>query len=183
MERRVDAGEVIGNSLNRFLDYFFELFSFEVPFSLPSDTGMIAAIFLIVAVVIAAVAAHVFIRTRLNSRVPVRHALADIFEEMKNHTVAELLELSNCENRRVAVRYKYIAVILALNEKNIIVIEPSATNAIILKQIKSAAPEFAEPFSQITEVFHYTWFGHKILGDENFDVFNSAVSKVIRHAQ
>ena len=183
LERRVDYSEVVNDRVEQFLRSLLESFSFEMPFSLDGNVRIVAAVFFVVAILVAVVAAYIFIRTRLNSRkIVVRHALEDIFEEMRHHTVAELLELGNCENRRIAVRYKYIAVILSLNEKNIIEIKPSATNAVILKQIKATSPEFVSPFSQITENFHYTWFGHKILSDENFYIFNTAVHRVINHA-
>jgi hypothetical protein len=182
MERRVSAGEAIGDFINNAIERLFELFSFDMPFIISNEaTGLIAVVFSFIAVVVTSVAIYVFIRTRMNSRHVIRHNLEDIFEEMKHHTVTELLELSNKANdKRVAVRYKYIAVILSLNERNTIVIEPSATNAVILKQIKAAAPEFAIPFSNITEVFHYTWFGHKNLKEESFNDFNSTVNKVIQ---
>jgi hypothetical protein len=179
-----ETGEAIANFINGVLERFFDFLSFDMPFSVSDNTvGMVAAIFSIAAIVVAAAAAYVFVSTRLRSGGTLSHALDDIFEEMKNRTAAELIELSdNAENRRIAVRYRYMAVILSLNERHIIVIEPSATNALILKQIKDSAPQFADSFSRITEAFHYTWFGHKSLGDEGFSEFNSAVGEVICRA-
>jgi hypothetical protein len=77
------------------------------------------------------------------------------------------------------VRYKYIAVILSLNEREIIRISPAATNAIILRQIKKSAPEISAPFYEIAETFHYAWFGHKMLGGDKLGSFSAAVDKVV----
>jgi hypothetical protein len=133
--------------------------------------------------VIIFVVGFILLRAYLRSRVAVKHALGDIFHEMKNFTVAELLELSRgAENQRIAVRYKYIAAILSLNERGIITIEPSATNAIILRQIKKSAPEIFADFSQIVDAFHLSWFGHKNLSENFFEKINFSVEAVMRHA-
>jgi hypothetical protein len=119
------------------------------------------------------------VRAFLRSRVPKQHTLEDIFEEMRMHTVSDLLEMSrSAENTRIAVRYKYIAAILHLNENDIITIEPSATNAVILRQLRDT--NFSAPFSQIADAFHLTWFGHKDLSDENFQKFDLAVGAVVK---
>jgi len=181
--RRVDIRDTIDELLNRFFIWLFDNFSINIPGGTGGNTGVITFIFTVIAVALVAVAGFVLIRAYLRSRVAVRHTLHDIFEELRNHTVAELLELSRtARNRRVAVRYKYIAVILSLNERDIIVIEPSATNAIILRQIKAAAPEYSMPFSQIADTFHLAWFGHKNLSDDVLGRFDSAVDRVVKHA-
>jgi len=179
--RRVDIRERIYDLMESFLEWLFENLGIDLPEPASGGAGLIAVLFIIIAVVLVSVAVIVLIRAYLQTRAPKRHTLADMFEELRNHTVAELLELSSAsKNRRVAIRYKYIAVILWLNENDIIVIEPSATNAIILRQIKNAAPHLAAPFSQITDAFHLTWFGHKDLNDEKFLKFDSAVNTVMK---
>jgi len=181
--RRRDIREVIAEMIDSILDSLFGNLGWDIPDPVSENTAVIATVFSVVALIIISVAAFVLIRAFLRMRIPKRHTLSDIFEELRTHTVAELLELSrSAPNRRTAVRYKYIAAILHLNENNIIVIEPSATNAIILKQIKNSAPQLSNHFSQIADAFHLTWFGHKNFSDENFEKFNDAVGAVVKHA-
>jgi len=178
--RRVDAGEYLNDLVNKFLKSISDLFSFEMSISASGGTGTVVVIFAVITVVLVAFAVYFLVRTKLRSRKVVRHTLENLFEEMKHHTVEELMQLSeSAENRRISVRYKYIAVILSLNERHIIVIQPSSTNAVILKQIKTALPELAVPFSQVTEAFHYAWFGHKELSEENYSSFIVAVNKLL----
>jgi hypothetical protein len=181
--RRVDIREAVSDFIFGIFDWLDDTFSFYLPVGRGGDVNIIVVIFSIIAILLASVAVFVLVRTYLRSRVPKKHALSDIFAEIaeKNYTVAQLLELSHsAENQRTAVRYKYIAAILSLNERDIIEIKPSATNAIILRQIKSAEPSLHAPFSKIADAFHLTWFGHKALRDE--DELNSAVDKVVNHA-
>ena len=181
--RRVDVRVTIENFINRVLNWVFNNMNFRLPRGTDGNAGMIAVIFTTVAVLCAAVAAFILIRAYFRSRVKKRYDLSDIFAEMKDRTVEELLELSkNADNARIAVRYKYVAVILSLNERDVITIEPSATNAMIYAQLKKTAPVFSLPFSQIADVFHLTWFGHKNVESDVINRFNSAVNKVIFNA-
>lgn len=179
--RRVDIRERLMELIGRVFDWLFDNFGFNFPAGAGGDTvGLVVTIMTVVALILLGIAVFVPVRAYMRSRVAKRHTLEGIFEEIRNHTVAELLALSeNAETRRVSVRYKYIAVILSLNERDIIKIEPSATNAIILRQIRTTAPEFAGDFAQIAEAFHLTWFGHKNLGDEGFEKLISAVRRII----
>jgi hypothetical protein len=68
---------------------------------------------------------------------------------------------------------------LSLNEREIIEIKPWATNAIILRQIRIAAPALSAPFSQIAHGFHLVWFGHKNLDGNELEQLHGAVSEVI----
>ena len=110
------------------------------------------------------------------------HDLSEIFEELagRNYTIEQLLALGrNAGSRRIAIRYQYIAALLALDEKQTIYIRPSATNALILREIKNNAPHLTEPFSHMAETFHQAWFGHKPVSDEEFVRYNAAVEELI----
>jgi CDP-glycerol glycerophosphotransferase (TagB/SpsB family) len=113
----------------------------------------------------------------LQSRKQVKHDLSHMFEELaqKNYTVAELLTLSqNADDRRIAVRYRYIAALLALNERNIIHINPSATNALILQSLQANRPALANPFTHMMHVYHLSWFGYKEIDEKGFSLFCEA---------
>jgi hypothetical protein len=177
--RRVDIREMFINGLERVLTWLFGRFNFSLPGGEGGYAGVVAAVFVVIAVVLVIVAGVVVVRAYLRSRVREQHDLYDLFQEMKHYTVKELLEMSySAKNLREAVRYKYIAAILSLNERDIIVIEPSATSAIILRQIHAAEPTLAAPFYQVAEAFHLTWFGHKKLSGEAAEKVNSAVKVV-----
>lgn len=181
--RRTDIREIIFDAVADVFEWLFGNINIELPSGTGGNTGMIATIFSVVAIIIVAVALFVLIRAYLRSRVAKTHTLEDIFEEMRTHTVAELLQLSHtAPDRRTAVRYKYIAAILSLNERDIIEIKPSATNAIILRQIRQTAPRFSAPFSEIAHTFHLAWFGHKNLNDDAYEKLNAAVNEVIPNA-
>ncbi|MDR0271766.1 MAG: DUF4129 domain-containing protein [Clostridiales bacterium] len=178
--RRADPREELWRIFERILRWLADRLDFDMPNVSQGSADMIVVIFTVIAILLVIVASYIIIRAYLRSRVAVRHTLSDIFEEIRNHTVAELLEISrNSGDVRVSVRYKYIATILSLNERDIIVIQPSATNAIIYRQIKKSAPHLAMPFSQIADAFHLAWFGHKSLSDDALQRFNSAAERVI----
>jgi hypothetical protein len=182
--RRIDIRERLSKIIFDVFEWINENLNINMPSGTNGGTSLIAIIFTVVAVIIIATAAYVMTRAFLRSRIATRHTLHDIFHEIKNHTVAELLELSRkAADQRTAVRYKYIAAILSLNERDIIVIDPSATNAIILRQIRNSdSPQLSAPFAQIVEAFHLSWFGHKDLNESICEKLNSAVEKVVGHA-
>ena len=146
------------------------------------NQSIIGTIFVVIGVILAVVALVVLIRTFMYNRKVAKYDLSDIFEELTNRnlTVADLINLSQtAANKRLAVRYRYIASLLALDESNIIQIRPSATNAIIFNEIKNTKPELANAFYHTMDVFQRTWFGYKNITDEEFFSFANAVTVLI----
>jgi len=186
--RRVDIWRVIGEWLERLIINILNRlnlpdFGGE---SWDGGIGIIALVFSVVGAIAVIVAGIVLWRTYKNKRREVRHDLFDIFEELsqKKYTVAELINLSQTAgDKRISVRYRYIAVLLALDERAIIRISPSATNRIILREIQHTAPALAQSFVQVAEVFHQVWFGYKNVDDTGFENFTEAVSNIIGDAQ
>ena len=151
----------------------------------PDDTefnvGAIAMIFGIVGILLAITAAVIIIRSLIKNRMVKDYSLQEVFEELENraYTVHELIALSdNVKEERYAVRYRYIAALLILGEKQIVKIEPSATNRIIENQIREHAPSLTPIFAQIAHTFHLSWFGYKQIGSENFERFSQAVREL-----
>ena len=187
MGRRVDIQRVIAAWFERLIISILErihLGDFE---GISRERlGIIATIFAMIGVVIIVVAVVVLFRLLRRSRQNMVHDLSDIFEELsrRSYTVDELLQLSqSAQDRRLAVRYRYIAALLALNERDIIRISPSATNRLILREIQSAAPGLVSAFSQVVDVFHLVWFGHKQVSDEVFIKFAHAIHTLIEDNQ
>jgi len=185
MGRRTDLGEQISVWFSEMLEQLFSNFYINID---PSRTNynleMISLAFVIVAVVLLIVAGVVAFRTLRNSRTTQYHDLMDIFEEVvkKNYSVSDLIQLSqNAPDRRLAIRYRYIAVLLALNEKQIIEIKPSATNATILRQIQAASPMLSLHFSYLVDVFHRAWFGSKDITDEAYKKLTESAAVLLNY--
>lgn len=181
--RRVDIREIIREWLQ---DALYRLFSrLNINIGTPEfryNLDVISTTFVIIGIILVIVASIVLYRTFRKRKQVKYHDISDIFEELakKNYTVSELIDLSqNADNRRLAIRYRYIAVLLSLNEKQIIEITPSATNGLILHQIKAAAPTFLPPFECTADVFHRAWFGYKNIDDGLYNNFTNAVDYII----
>ena len=149
---------------------------------LGDDIALIAGIFAGIGTFVLILAAFVIVRAIWRLQREEKYDLSDIFEELAqgNYTVPELLQLSDsAADRRIAVRYRYIAALLSLNEREIIHISPAATNRLILQQIRQEASELVEPFRVVADVFHLSWFGHKELVSEMFIQFTQAVDILV----
>jgi len=182
MGRSVDFREMFFDWLGRLLVRLLDMIDINLADGSGINTALVANIFLFVGGVLIAVAAFVLIRAYLRYNEPEEYALYDMFDELyeERFTVQKLMELSrNAHDRRVSVRYLYIAALLSLNEKNIIRIEPSATNGIILRQIRQKAPTLLEAFSQTADTFHKAWFGNKNVSNESYQRFTRAVNMLV----
>jgi len=143
----------------------------------------LGTIFILVGSVIVLVVIIVLVLNYLNNRVVKEYDLSDIFEELaqRNYTVQELIHLSQtAKDKRLAIRYRYIAALLSLNERDIINISPSATNATILRELKdSPFSSLSSAFSHTVDVFHLSWFGFKDITDQGFFDFANSVNTLI----
>jgi len=179
MGRRGNPEEAFSSWFSELMDRLFGNFSLNIqPSGFSYDLNLISTVFALAGVVILVVAAVVIFRTLRNNNKPEYYSLGDIFEELANnrYTVRQLIELSNnAAEQRLAIRYRYIAALLALNERQLIEIKPSATNAIIWRQIKSTSPALLPYFECTADAFHLAWFGYKNVNDENYRKFSHAV--------
>jgi len=181
--RRVSLRETISEWFNDFLSRIFSGLNINIqPSDLNYNLDIIALVFVFIGIILVVVAGILLYRTYKRRNQIKHHDLSDIFEELtkKNYSVGGLISLSeNADNRRLAIRYRYIAALLALNEKQIIEIKPSATNALILQQVKDTTPALLAPFECTADVFHRAWFGYKNIHDVMYDDFTSAVDALI----
>jgi len=185
MGRRVDAGTWFSDLFARIIINLLErinISALSINATGGANINTIATIFAVVGLIIVVVTGVVLYRTLMRAKQNMDYDLSDIFEELahRHYTVEELLHLSHtASDRRISVRYSYIAALIALDEKEIIRISPSATNRIILQDIQRAAPDLVSPFSRLVDVFHWSWFGHKAVGDEDFLNFSGAVDTLV----
>jgi len=181
--RRISLREMVSEWFDDLLYRIFSGLNINIQ---PSDLGynldIIALVFVFIGIILVVVAGVLLYRTYKRRNRIQHHDLSDIFEELtrKNYSVAELITLSeNAGDRRLAIRYRYIAALLALNEKHIIEIKPSATNALILRQVKDATPTLLAPFECTADVFHRAWFGYKSINDDVYEDFTKAVDTMV----
>ena len=182
--RGVNFGQIIGDAVGGLINRIFDGLSFVFPESADMDTSAFAAVFTAAGIVMAAASVGILIQTfllRKKDKVLYSDDIYAGFDELRKYTVAELLTKSeNAENRRLSVRFRYIAALIALDERGTVRVEPSATNALIHRQIKYSAPVLEPPFSRAIDIFHRAWFGHKNISDEAFFDFAGAVDILVR---
>ena len=179
MGRRFDFWGFVLERLERLVEWIVSRINFDGDITF--NTSVIAAIFGVVGIILASVAAIVILRSLFTNRKARSYNLHEVFQELDNrsYTVHELISLSNSVgNERFAVRYRYIAALLILNEKRVIKIEPSATNKLIEKQIKEHAPHLGPLFEEIADVFHLSWFGFKKIADDDFISFVNSIDQL-----
>jgi len=174
MEWFFDLLDRIFSNINLDLNFMGEGASYNL--------SAVPIVFMVIGAILLVVAGIAIFRALRKSRMREEYDLSDIFEELaqKNYTINELIQLSdNAENRRFAIRYRYIAALLSLNEKQIIEIKPSATNAIILKQIKGTS--LSPIFESTADAFHRAWFGYKNISDTAYENFATAVQAILQY--
>ncbi|MCL2189263.1 MAG: hypothetical protein FWB87_10905 [Defluviitaleaceae bacterium] len=172
--------EMIIDQLNRLIDSILNRFDFTLPQG-TGDGRIIPLLFAIVGGILVLASIFVLVRIFLQKRKPKTHDLSDIFEELRNrdYTVSDLLSLSdNATDRRTAIRYRYIAALLSLNEQALIHISPSATNAVILRQLKQARSDLASPFTDMANTYHLAWYGYKEISDDILTHYHTAGEKL-----
>ena len=184
MGRGSHIQETIANALGNFFERLFNRFDFEFsPTAISTPRGIVSISFVAIGLILATIALIFMYRSLSNKIEEYEYYLEDIFEELakKNYTVMELIKLSEDAdtNRRLAIRYRYIATLLHLNEKQIIEIKPSATNAVIMSQISRATPQLLPSFKTVADAFHLAWFGYKDISDSDYSAFIAQVAALI----
>jgi len=179
--RRVDIRTLISEWIVRFFENLFNNINLNIPTpQLGYDFNILSVIFMLVGAILLIVAAVILFRVLMRRRSIEYYDLSDIFEELKHHSVSDLVNLSDtATDRRFAIRYRYIAALLHLNEEHIIEIRPSATNAKILAQIKETYPSLVPVFEDMADIFHRGWFGYKNISDPVYDNFATAVDSIL----
>ena len=172
--RSVDFRQMIIDAVNRFITFISSRFSINLPDWSSYNTRVISYLFAGLGIIIALVSigAILYIITKRRKKVIIASDLADILKgiENKEYTLDEILALSNTclqnNELREAIRYRYIAVLIYLNGLNIIRIVAYKTNYQIHKDLLTLKPKTAKHFKAIADLYHYTWFGGKLVDNE-----------------
>ena len=178
MGRTRDIWEAIFDFIERLIDSLLGRVNLSFPEG-TSDSRVVPVIFAVVGGVLLAVGLFVLARVLWRAYQRKTYNLSDIFEELtENHyTVADLIKLSDdATDQRMSVRYRYIAALLALNEARVIRINPSMTNALILRGLKRDYAALVEPFYILANIYHLSWFGYRIIDEIEYVQFCNACS-------
>jgi hypothetical protein len=174
MGRSFDFRGMVEEAMTRFIEYLLQRFEFGLPEGSGINTDVVAIIFAVIGGLTLVLIIFLIIRRLRFKRRPAYDDFDGIYEEItkRNLTSVGWLSLSQTHadsgRYREAVRYRYIAVLLFLHEKNIIRIYAFKTNAQITNELASAKPSLAAYFAEITDCFHSTWFGFKPLDNTAF---------------
>lgn len=184
--RALDLKQIVSDALMRILEFILKRLRFNLPDMGGFRTDIYVYVFIAVGVLLLVVITGITLRLLARRRKAAVHDLSDLFEELaqKQYTVDELLRLSQArekvENLREAVRFRYIAVLVGLNERQVIFIEKSKTNAVLLAELNAAEPALAPVFSDVVDTFHHAWFGYKPVAAERYTEFLKNTDDLLR---
>ena len=189
--RAIDHQQVIIEALGRAILNLLERVNFGQLDAPVYNLGFLVNAFIIAAVLLllgtAVVITYILITRR--ARMKRREAdTADIFEDIANrrYTLSELLlmaqEYVNKNHYRDAVRYYYIAVLVALDDKRTISVDKSKTNAQLVQDMIKAAPDLTDPFISVVDIFQQVWFGGKAVDEYRYGLFVEKAEEIL-HVQ
>lgn len=186
--RAIDYQQILMEALGRALISLLEQVRFNIPDTRDYNLEAITYIFVVVAFILllgASAGVIYIILKRMGRRSKQKSAVTAIFEDIahKRFTLPELLRLSrDCANKnqlRDAIRYCYIAVLVALDDKQTIKVDKSKTNAQLSQELALAAPTLTGPFISVVDVFQQTWFGFKAVDEIKYHKFSQDVEEIL----
>ena len=167
---------VAESALDAFID-MLQRFNFAVPDTPNYNLQAITTVFLIVTGALLALAlfgAVYFLMKRYGRAAKEKASLSNLFDDIANKrfSLDDLLKISEEHAKngqyREAIRHRYIAVLVTLNDRQVIRIEKSKTNAQLSKELHDASPTLAEPFDSVIDMFQRSWFGLKEVEYQDF---------------
>jgi len=183
--RTMDFKDRAANLAGRFVEkYILPLFN-RIPPLTGGGAGAGVLYFIFVMAGLAVVSAAVYFLVANLRKRPVKKTVAEIFNGIvtANETAGSLLTKATAAagagNCRESVRFAYIALLIAFDNKKYIVLRDSKTNGQLAREVKASAPEVYENFGSIAAAFDYFWFGNKDIGAEDCDANLSAVAGLI----
>ena len=112
-------------------------------------------------------------------------SVSALFDDVahKRFTFSELLLLSQEHAKkkqlREAARYRYIAVLVCLDNKKVIIVDKSKTNAQLIKELSLAAPTLLDSFVSVVDLFQQTWFGKKDIDEDEYRHFAVSAEELL----
>ena len=186
--RAADYQQIIADAVERFIISLFERISLRMPDTPVYNLEAITVIFVIVAALLllaASMGITYLILIRRGKKAATDSTMSVIFDDIANKrfTLSDLLGNSRkyAENGqfRDAVRYLYIAVLVALHDKNTIKVDKHKTNAQLAQELSLASPALLEPFGVIIDIFQQSWFGLKDVDENRFHRFAAVAEEIL----
>lgn len=187
--RAIDYEQIIVDALGRAILRLLEGINLSNPYAPEYNLDVIILIFVISAalllLVTSIVITYMVLKHRGKKAAQETSSISALFDDIahKRFTLADLLnnarKYAENEQFRDAVRHLYIAVLVALHDKNTIKVDKYKTNAQLAQELALASPAMLEPFVSIVDVFHKTWFGKKELDEERYQHFASLAEEIL----
>lgn len=109
--------------------------------------------------------------------------IKEIYGEKISNTTAEDLKeksrkLKADGNYREAIRVGFISLLVKMNEKNILYLDEAKTNNEMIQTLKTEGFKYVELFQKITYLFNEVWFGHKIIRENEYNLWERNIEEL-----
>lgn len=187
--RTVDYQQIIMEAIGRAVISLFERINIRLPDSPEYNPEALTYVFIVVAIfmLLSASMGVTYILIKRRGRKARQDAYsAAIFDDIASNrfSLSDLLRLSkehaDKSQLREAVRYNYIAVLVALNDKQTIKVDKSKTNAQLIRDMSQAAPALLDQFTQVVDIFQQTWFGKKNIDADRYRLFSAEAEAIFK---
>ncbi len=168
------------------LENLFRKIDIDVRFA-PDEAGAYPNILTIIAIVAGLVVVTVaiicivyYVKRRR------RPVTKDILAQLEGNeiTVSDLVEGSDKYARegdlRSAVRYRFIALLWIMHKSGYMSVAPSATEKLIVRDIKKQRPERAEVFTDIIALLQLAWYGRREVTDTQYNAWLACFNDMFR---
>ena len=187
--RAVDYQQVIMEAISRAVLNLLERVRLRIPDS-PVYNLEALTFFFVVAVALLLLGTsmgvtYVILKYR-RKRVSHTASVAAIFDDIANKkfSLSDLLGMSQKyaekDQLRDAVRYYYMAVLVALDDRRTIRVDKSKTNAQLARELSAAAPYLSEAYLSVVGVFEESWFGKKKVDEGRYRHFAAYAEEILR---
>ena len=187
--RAIDYQQIIMEALGRAIISLLEGIQLSTPESPVYNLEAIIYIFIITAVLLllgALTGVIYIILKRRGQKVTNEASISAIFDDIANKrfTLSDLLRLTReyaeKNQLRDAIRYHYIAVLVVLDDKRIIRVDKSKTNAQLTQELTLAAPALSDSFISVVDVFQQSWFGKRQVDEAKYRDFTAEAEEIFR---
>jgi len=177
--RAVDIRQRAADLASRFVDTILRrlLERLDFPGLTVSDAGsrILYGAFILAGVITVVFIAYFIVKRFRRGRA--RRYASELFDgvDVESVTVDGLFtkagEFAAHKSYRDAVRYGFIAVLLALDKRDVITLHEYKTNGQLKREVKRSAPPDYEVFAVAADAFNRAWFGSHAMDDAAYDAF------------
>lgn len=104
-------------------------------------------------------------------------------EKISSSTTAEGLRNKAIEYRkhgyyREAIRVGFISLLLKMDEKNLLYLDPAKTNEEMVAILRNSNFKYVDIFQSLTYLFNEAWFGRKKIHEEEFSLWEKKLDEL-----